>query len=67
MLIKKIEGFLTMMLLVTKETWKMEKVKTTVISATKEVAAAARATNPTQNPKKFFNEAAKRFHDWPKT
>ena len=46
---------------------KMEKFKTSVIIATKEVAAAARATNPAQNPKKFFNEAAKRFHDWPKT
>ena len=46
---------------------KLEKAKTAVISATKEVAGVARAIDPTQDPKKFFQEASKRLRDRPKT
>ena len=50
-----------------KATPKLEKAKTAVISATKEVAGVARAIDPTQDPKKFFQEASKRLRDRPKT
>ena len=42
---------------------KLKKAKTTIISATNEIAGAARAIDPTQDPKKFFHEASKRLRD----